>query len=127
MRPTISTTAAALGVLLSVAGCSEPKPQAQLSETLPQILVPPSGSIVSKEGGADALKIRFKSSLTPDQVAKYYREVLSKAPWSLVSDTPAADSSISLYAERPTGPPLWVTIHKTAGGSFVDLAGAKIK
>jgi hypothetical protein len=84
--------------------------------------------VVSREGGEDAIKVRFRSSLQPDQIAAYYREVLSKAPWRLVSDAREQDGGIALYAEQD-GPPLWVTIRKAEGasGTFVDLAGAKTK
>jgi hypothetical protein len=116
-------------LLVLVAGliaCRESKPEARLSQTLPTLLVPPGATVISREGGEDALKIRFRSELTPEQVAEYYRNVLSKDPWNLVSDTPDREGKIALYAERPNGPPLWVSIGKATGasGTFVDLAGA---
>jgi hypothetical protein len=116
---------------LCVAGlsaCSEKKPEPDLSGALPTLLVPPNSSVVSREGGTEALKIRFHSQFEPEQVARYYREVLSKPPWNLVSDTPDREGTIALYAERPDGPPLWVSISKVGdgSGSYVDLAGATV-
>lgn len=118
---------AVLPLALLVA-CSEQPKQAQMSETLPNLLVPPNAEVVSREGGEDALKIRFRSSDEVEPVAAYYRNILSRPPWRLISDTKAQDGRIALYAEGE-GPPMWVTIWKAEGapGTFVDLAGAKTK
>jgi hypothetical protein len=118
----------ALLVLLLLAACSEPRKEASIGETMPTVLFPPNGSLLSKQGGEDALLLRFRSSLDPDRVASYYRDVLSRPPWRLVSDTRDRDGVINLYAEQD-GPPLWVTIRKATGapGTLVDLAGAKVK
>ncbi|HXH28765.1 MAG TPA: hypothetical protein VNL37_06950 [Candidatus Polarisedimenticolia bacterium] len=118
----------ALLVLLVLAACSEPRKEASVAETIPNILIPPNGSLMSKEGGEDALKLKFHSPLAPDQVATYYRNLLARPPWRLVSDTKDRDGTINLYAEQK-GPPLWVTIRKAAGGpgTLVDLAGARAK
>lgn len=99
-----------------------------MGETLPNFPLPPNAELVSREGGEDALKFRFRSDLAPGQLADYYRGVLGKPPWRLVSDTPAPDGAVTLYAEQD-GPPIWVSIRKAAGaaGSFVDIAGAKTK
>jgi hypothetical protein len=114
--------------ILALAACSETKKEAKLGETIPNLPVPPSADVVSREGGEDAVKIRFRSTLDPEAVANYYRTVLSKQPWRLISDTKEQDGGVALYAESD-GPPLWVTIRKADGasGTFVDLAGAKVK
>jgi hypothetical protein len=116
------------GFLLLALACSEPKKLPELGETIPNLPVPPSAELVSREGGEDALKLQFRSTLQPDQVATYYRDMLSKAPWNLVSDNTQPDGTIALYAEQD-GPPLWVTIRKADGaaGTIVNLAGAKVK
>jgi hypothetical protein len=126
MRQPILITA--ITALLMLAACSEPKKGPQLGEAIPNLPVPPHSDVISREGGEDAIKIRFRSSEAPEQIADYYRTVLSKDPWRLVSDTRDRDGGIALYAEQD-GPPLWVTIRKAdgAGGTFVDLAGAKTK
>jgi hypothetical protein len=123
MRPT-----RLLSVLLLLAGCSEPQKAPRLSEALPNIPVPPNSEVIAREGGEDALQIRFHSSLEPDQIATYYRGVLSRDPWRLISDTKAANGGVALYAEQQ-GPSLWVTIRKAEGGSgtIVELAGAKAR
>jgi hypothetical protein len=118
-----------LVLALGLTACGDAKHQVSVAEALPTLLVPPQSTVLSREGGEEALKVRFRSEQSPDQIAAYYRYALSKAPWNLVSDTPDAEGAIALYAERPDGPPIWVTIRKAEGaaGSFVDLAGAKTK
>ena len=114
---------------LGLLGCAEPpRKQATARETLPNIPLPPNAVMISREGGEDALKFRFKTDMDPDRLADYYRGVLGKPPWRLVSDSPAADGSVTLYAEQ-NGPSIWVTIRKADGaaGSFVDIAGAKAR
>ncbi len=115
--------------ILGLAACSEPQKVAKLGETIPHLPVPPSSDVISREGGEDALKIRFRSVLDPEEVATYYRNVLSKDPWRLISDAKDGTGGIALYAEQTGGPPLWVSIRKADGapGSYVDLAGAKTK
>jgi hypothetical protein len=114
-------------VSLAAGACREPPPpKASLAETIPMVLVPPGGEVVSRSGSADALQIRFRTPFEMDTVANFYRSVLSRDPWELVSDQRTADGAIALYAEQK-GPPLWVTIRKAEGasGTLVDLAGAK--
>jgi hypothetical protein len=110
---------------LLLAACSDAKPpEVNLSDALPNIPTPPSGILVTREAGEEAIKIRFRSSEPPERVLEYYREVLSKAPYTLVSDT-KVDSSHALYAEVPGKPSLWVTIAPEGTGTLVDVAGAK--
>lgn len=115
-----------LFLTLALAACAEPKKQATISETIPNLPLPPNGELLTSEGGEEALKLHFRSAEQPGAVADYYRGVLSRAPWSLVSDVTTADSVVSLYAEQ-AGPSLWVTVRKADGaaGSFIDIAGAK--
>lgn len=118
-------------VLVSAAGllaCAEPKKGLPIQEALPNLPLPPAAEMLSREGGEDAIQIRFHSSVDVAGIAAYYRDLLGKPPWRLVSDTPGADGTITLYAEQE-GPPIWVTIRKTpeGTGSLIELAGAKVK
>jgi len=113
--------------LLLASACSEPKKhEATVFDVMPIILTPPASQVIGREGGEDAVKIRFRSSMDADSVAAFYRRALTAPPWRLVSDVKAQDGAITLYAEQD-GPPLWVSIRRASGsaGSFVDLAGAK--
>jgi hypothetical protein len=120
-----------VAALLSLAGCGDaPKPrQTDILEAMPNIPLPPEAAYLSKEIGEEALKIRFRSTVDVDGVARYYRGVLGRDPWKLIRDTPMQDGSIALYAEQKDGPPLWVTIRKAEGGpgSLVDLLGANTR
>ena len=124
MRPLLRTA-----LVLLLAACSEPRPPAaQFADVMPNIPIPPESEVISREGGPDAIKLRFRSSQAPEELAEYYRNELSKGAWRLVSDALTEDGAIALYAET-NGPPLWITIRKADGaaGSFVDIAGAKSK
>ncbi len=118
-----------LAGLLLLLACRETRSQAQVPDVMPSLPLPPAAELISREGSEEALKIRFRSAASPDEVASYYRDVLSRAPWQLVSDTRTPEGTLALYAEKSDGPPLWVTIQKADGasGTFVDLAGAKTK
>ena len=111
---------------IALAGCTEPKKQATVAEAIPNLPLPPGAELLSTEGGEEALKLHFRSTVGPEGVADYYRGVLSRPPWSLVSDQKTEDGSIAMYAEQ-NGPSIWVTVRKADGatGSFVDIAGAK--
>ena len=119
----------ALLLALASLACGQPERKtAKLSDALPDLPLPPEASVIGRSASADALKLTFSSSLTPDQMAEFYRGTLSSGVWRLVSDTKTADGAIALYAERE-GPPMWVTIRKAPGaaGSTVELAGAVTK
>jgi hypothetical protein len=124
MRPTLL-----LAIALGLSGCGDSQPKAKITEAMPAIILPPRSALLSKDIGDEALTMRFRSELDPGAVADYYRGVLSTAPWRLVNEARDATGGVALYAERPDGPPLWVMISKASGatGSFVDLAGAKVK
>lgn len=102
----------------------QPKPPAynQAFSTLP---LPPNPEFVSRSGGMGALQLTFRTPAEPEKVANYYRDILSKGNWRLVSDVKNRDGSIALYAEQK-GPPLWVRVWKASDrpGSMVQLTGA---
>ena len=116
------------GVLLASCGSEPraPKPPDTFA-VFPHLPLPPSSQFVSRSGSEDALQIRLLSSAGPDQVTDYYREVLSKGRWRLVSDVKRPDGSVVLYAEQD-GPPIWVRIWPTTdgAGTMVELAGALV-
>jgi hypothetical protein len=118
----------ALSALL-FAGCKDKSPPpASVFEAMPNLPLPPAATVVSRSGGPDALQITFRSEYSPDNLAAYYRSVLTNGSWNLVNDDRATDGTVSLYAER-NGPPLWVTIKKDpdSNGSLLTLGGAVMK
>ena len=96
-----------------------------MSDALPVLLVPPASQVVGRAGSEDALQITFRSQWDEEDLAGYYRELLSQEPWDLVSDVEDREGATVLYAERD-GPPLWIRINKAVGaaGSLVEISGA---
>lgn len=99
--------------------------QARMADALPVLLVPPASRVVGRSGSEDALQIIFRSQWDEERLAGYYRGLLSREPWDLVSDAQDREGATVLYAERD-GPPLWIRIDKAAGatGSLVEISGA---
>jgi hypothetical protein len=93
----------------------------------PNLPLPPNAAVVSRTGSADALQITMFSPAATAGVTQYYRSVLSKGNWRLVSDVKRPDGSVMLYAEQD-GPPMWVRIWPTSdgAGTMVELAGAVV-
>lgn len=126
--PSLKTWLTAASVLFVGCGSeSRPPETPDFAAAFSNLPLPPAPQLVSRSGSTDALQLTLRSPATPSQLADYYRDVLSKGNWRLVSDTKNRDGSIVLYAEQK-GPPLWVRIWKpaNAGGSLVQLTGAVV-
>ena len=115
--------------LLALVGCRDKPPEmAKLADVLPVLPMPPRASVVSRDGGPDALKLTLMSRAKPAEVEAYYRGVLSsKNGWRLVSDSRDAEGAVVLLAQQD-GPPLWVRIKSTddSVATMVELAGAHL-
>ncbi len=100
---------------------------AKVADALPNLPLPPEASMVSREGGPEAIKLTLRSRATPSQVEAYYREILSRGRWRLAKSSRDGDGALVLLAEQD-GPPLWVRIQGASGGSgtLVELAGAVV-
>jgi hypothetical protein len=122
---------ATLAAIVLAAGCADAPetPEEQVMsplQVLPNIAVPPGGSVVSTEGGADAASVLLSTPLAVDSVLMFYRDVLSKPPYRLVNEA-LTGKMTSFYVEQE-GPPLWVTVEGLdAGGTFIRLSGAAVK
>jgi hypothetical protein len=118
----------AAGVVLAACGSEPraPKPP-EFAEAFSSLPLPPNPEFVSRAGGAGALQITVRTPAEMAQVADYYRNVLTRGNWRLVSDIKSADGSTALYAEHD-GPPLWVRIWKPTdrSGTMVQLTGAVV-
>jgi hypothetical protein len=111
--------------LLALAACDradQPK-QASVSQTMPNLPLPPNAAFVSRSGSADALQLVFQSATPADMVIAYYRDAFTTGGWNLVSDTKQPDSTVVLYAEQ-SGHPMWVRIKPTGQSTRVELMGA---
>lgn len=113
---------------IGLAACRDSAPKtASLHDAMPFLPLPPGATFVQKSGGPDALQITVRSPSTADQVAAYYRGVLQKNEWRLVSDQKDKDGATVLFAEKK-GPPLWIRVEQArdGNGSLVQLSGAVV-
>ena len=91
----------------------------------PNLPLPPGAKFVSQAGSSDALQLTMFSPSQTSEVVEYYRNVLSKGRWRLVSDQKRPDGKVMFYAEQD-GPPIWISVWPTtdSAGTMVQLAGA---
>ena len=114
--------------MLLLACGSDAAPPAKSPDTFtvfPNLPLPPGAKFVSRAGSSDALQITMFSPNEATYVVEYYRDVLSKGRWRLVSDQKKPDGKVILYAEQD-GPPIWISVWPTtdSAGTMVQLAGA---
>jgi hypothetical protein len=115
----------AAGLLLAC-GSEDSKPQLpSLNQAFSNLPLPPQAQFVSQSGSVDALQITFRTPADQERVVNYYRAILTKGKWRLVSDLRNRDGSTTFYAEQD-GPPLWVRVWRAKGSSdtMVQLTGA---
>ncbi|HJR16834.1 MAG TPA: hypothetical protein VJ808_08265 [Gemmatimonadales bacterium] len=127
--PSIKSLVSAACILLLACGSessSAPKPPGTFT-VFPNLPLPPGAEFVSRAGSADALQLTLFSAGETAGVVDYYRGVLSKGRWRLVSDVKKPDGTVVLYAEQD-GPPLWVRVWPSSDrpGTMVQLAGAVV-
>jgi hypothetical protein len=113
--------------LLAATAC-EPAPPPpedlpEFGEAFPDLPLPASARMISRQGSRDALQIVLEVPAPPEVVAGMYRTNLSTASWRLVSDTRDSTGAVVLYAEGEQ--PLWVRVAAAdSGRSRVELTGA---
>jgi hypothetical protein len=115
-------------VLLLACGSESRRPKPpKISAAFPSLPLPPNGQFVSRSASEDALQITFFSPIKAPLVTEYYRKLLNKEPWKLVSDV-QNDSSRVLYAVNG-GRPMWVRLWGTSDerGTMVELSGAAVQ
>jgi hypothetical protein len=119
-----------LGCVLLLACGSESRQPETLPDAFtvfPSLPIPPGATLVSKAGSSDALQLTMFSPSKAGDVLAYYRSVLSKGGWRLVSDRKKPDGAVILYAEQD-GPPMWVSVWPTSdsAGTMVQLSGVVV-
>jgi hypothetical protein len=108
--------------------CSDKPPKmASLHDAMPFVPLPPGASFVDKSGGPDAIQLTLRSPVEAGAIAAYYRGVLQRNGWRLVSDQTDKDGVTVLFAEKQ-GPPLWIRVQRAddGKGSLVQLTGAVV-
>jgi hypothetical protein len=117
-----------LALVAGLAACGDRAPKiASLHDAMPFVPLPPGATFVEKSGGPDALQITVRSPAKADAVATYYRGVLQKSGWRLVSDQKDRAGATVLFAEK-NGPPLWIRVQQAedSNGTLVQLWGAVV-
>jgi hypothetical protein len=111
-----------------LAACGDKAPKtASLHDALPFVPLPPQATFVSRSGGPDAVQITLRSPAKADDITAYYRSVLQKGGWRLVSDAKDKDGATVLFAEKK-GPPLWIRVRQAedGNGTLVQVSGAVV-
>lgn len=125
--PTQTLLLSAVAATLVACGPTESptaeEPRATVAEVLPNIPLPPDGIPLDTEGSGEALQLLVSTPLAAEQVVEFYREVLSRPPYSTLNES--TNSGATTFLVEQDGPSLWVTVQSLeAGGSLVRLAGA---
>ena len=120
-----------LALTATAAGCERAKPvkPAELADALPDLYLPSRFSFVSRSGSEDALQITVRTPQKMDQVAAYYRNLLTRDPWTIESDMKDREGALMLHATRTGKPPIWVRISADTAynATLVQVSGAVVK
>jgi hypothetical protein len=120
-----------LALTATAAGCERAKPvkTPELAEALPDLYLPSRFSFVSRSGSEDALQITVRTPLKPEEVGEYYRNLLTRDPWTMESDMKDREGALTLHATRQGKPPIWVRISPDTAynATLVQVSGAVVK
>jgi len=112
---------------LAVAGCQRRGEisRTTIAESLKGVLVYPRSRVISMSSGDSAGQLTLSTPAGPDEVARWFRLMLSLNHWDLQSDSRQPDGSVLMYAER-VRQPLWIRIQETTGapGTTYSVTGA---
>jgi hypothetical protein len=119
-----------LALSATAAGCERAKPvkTAELADALPDLYLPSNFSFVSRSGSEDALQITVRTPLKQEEVAEYYRNLLTRDPWTMESDMKDREGALMLHATRNAKPPIWVRIAPDTAynATLVQVSGAVV-
>jgi hypothetical protein len=118
----------AILLCLGLVACGDKRPKsASMQDAMPFVPLPPQATFLNQSRGPDALQITVRSGVKPDEVTAYYRGILKRNGWQVVSDAKDNDGAAVILAQK-NGPPLWIRVQSTEGGaaSLVQLMGAVV-
>jgi len=94
---------------------------------MPFVPLPPEATFVQQSAGPDALQITVRTPVKVDAITAYYRGLLQRNGWRLVSDQTDKDGATVFLAEGK-GRPLWIRVQQAEDGhgSLVQLSGAVV-
>jgi hypothetical protein len=111
---------AALAALLVTVACDRPAGDAEQREfaarALPDILTYPKSVVTQVAAGSEAAEVTLTVQAPPEQVARWYRQVLAANGWSLQADARQPSGALVIHA-RKDARPLWVTVRPNIGGA----------
>ena len=107
----------------------EPDARQLASRALQGALSYPGSTIVKVAAGTDAAEVTLTTPDSVARVADWFRTALTLNNWQLRNEGKGAAGAVSIYAEKPDGRPLWVTLRPNVGGpgTTYTLIGAIIE
>jgi hypothetical protein len=109
-RSSISTAVAIVASL--TLGCGEappPRREVPATDVLQEAPVFQPARLHDIRASRETYESVFRSEVSADSVARWYRARLDALGWQIVGDFTAADGTVTLHIARE-GPPLWVII-----------------
>ena len=118
--------------MLALAACDRPKePDARqvASRALQGALSYPGSTIVKIAAGTDAAEVTLTTRDSVQRVALWFRQALTLNGWQLRNEGRVSGGGLTIYAEKPDGRPLWLTLRPNVGapGTTYTLIGAIIE
>ena len=117
---------------LTLAACDRPKePDARqlASRALQGALSYPRSTIIKVAAGTDAAEVTLSTPDSVARVANWFRQALPLNGWQLRNEGKTSGGALTIYAEKPDGRPLWLTLRPNVGGpgTTYTLIGAIIE
>lgn len=127
MKRHLVVTLLSAGALAVLAGCNRRERVSRdvVAKSLEGVMLYPKSQPMTLSSGDSAGQLVLFNADPPDSVARWYRNALDRAHWTLQSDQQTPDGAIHIYAERGQRP-IWISIERAsgAGGTTYTLTGA---